>query len=296
MERKERERLIRARRNGVRRTRRIWYLAFSTTRKINASWNSSSRQETTLRNFKSAGAIVFHPISSPGLEEKEITGSPEHAFPPDFFTILRVSRVCMPSVWNASVRCQEIFSSQHVHKNRRISRRCRLLPVGVSNSAVRVPPGNVNSTRPINFASRLFARSRVGQHLLRAPVRTRSFPLFPLTHACSTPIRTAFQWILPRRWLVVPLDILSRIRPRSRSRSLDLSPVIAVSSFLFHGLSTRCSCSILVSFTTEEVTRPLGCAQTPETPHTYRTNESFIIGRALKKFLRARGGSGERSD
>lgn len=31
----EGEGLIRARRNGVRRTRRIWYLAFSTARKIN---------------------------------------------------------------------------------------------------------------------------------------------------------------------------------------------------------------------------------------------------------------------
>lgn len=42
-------------------------------RERSTSWNSSSRQETRLRNFKSAGAIVFP--DSIGFEEKEITRS-----------------------------------------------------------------------------------------------------------------------------------------------------------------------------------------------------------------------------
>lgn len=135
-------------------------------------------------------------------------------------------------------------------------------------------------------------------HLLRAPVRTRSFP-----PAGSLPFDTRVQTLrnpLSNGFSRVdssPLDILSRSRSRSLASRRPRSHRCFIVSFP-RGLSTRrrCSCSILVSFTTEEVTRPLGCAQTPETPHTYRTNESFIIGRALKKFLRARGGSGERSD
>lgn len=179
-------------------------------------------------------ARSFFTRSAPDWKRKK---SPVPRVPPDFFTILRV---CMPSVWNASVRCQEFFSSQHVHKNRRISRRCRLLPVAVSNSVVRVPPGNVNSTRPINFASRLFARStarplRIFYVHLFARALFLPPALFPLTHAFK---RSVIRFPVDSPASTVVLSIFFPVR------DLDLSPVvvhavIAVSSFLFHAAYRR---------------------------------------------------------